>query len=253
MPSAIEWTDETWNPVTGCSRVSPGCDNCYMFALYPRLNAMGVPGYEYAPDTVQILPERLQNPLSWKKPRHVFVNSMSDLFHRDVPWSFISEVFSVMKEAGRRDGHVFQVLTKRPGRAAYWWEQHKSDFPEGWPSNVWMGTSVENQKYAHRITVLERLPAPVRFVSAEPLLEPLDLTSWLNRGALEWVIVGGESGNGARPMNLDWAYDLRDQCADAGVAFFLKQLGGVRNKRSGDKALLDNQLYREMPTAGAIR
>lgn len=253
MPSAIEWTDETWNPVTGCSRVSPGCDNCYMFALYPRLKAMKVPGYEYAPDTVQILPERLQNPLSWKRPRQVFVNSMSDLFHKDVPWTFISDVFRVMQEAADRYGHVFQVLTKRPGRAVYWWKEHKGNFPDGWPANVWIGTSVENQKYAHRITVLERLPAPVRFVSAEPLLERLDLTPWLDRDALQWVIVGGESGTGARPMDLDWAYDLRDQCAGAGVAFFLKQLGGVKNKRGGDKALLDNHTYREMPTAGAAR
>ena len=170
MASTIEWTDETWNPVTGCSRVSPGCDNCYMFALYPRLHAMGVPGYEAAPDIVQMLPNRLNAPLTWAKPRRVFVNSMSDLFHKQVTFEFITDVFKVMREA---DQHIFQVLTKRPGRAVGWWEQcGKHEFGE-WPKNVWIGTSVENQKYAPRLTVLGRIPAEIRFVSAEPLLGPL--------------------------------------------------------------------------------
>ena len=167
MPSTIEWTDETWNPVTGYSRVSPGCDNCYMFALYPRLRAMEVPGYEASPDSVQMLPERLKVPLSWRRPRRVFVNSMSDLFHPQVEYDFISNVFAVMGQARQ---HVFQVLTKRPGRAAGWWRSHgQSRFGE-WPENVWMGTSVESQKYAPRLSVLRRIPATVRFVSAEPLL-----------------------------------------------------------------------------------
>ena len=250
MPSSIEWTDETWNPVTGCSRVSPGCDNCYMFAMYPRLRAMGVTGYERTPNHVRLLPERLRHPMSWKKPRIVFVNSMSDLFHPEVPYSFIFDVFKVMEESARERGHVFQVLTKRPGRAVGWWERHKDMFGGIWPENIWIGTSVESQKYAPRLTVLERLPAPVRFVSAEPLLERLDLTPWLKRGAVQWVIVGGESGVGARPMNTDWACDLRDQSINASVAFFLKQLGGVRNKRGGDKAVIEDKVWREMPIQG---
>lgn len=248
MASAIEWTDETWNPVTGCSRVSHGCDHCYMFALYPRLNAMGVVGYDLSPDRVQVLPDRLQAPLSWKKPRYVFVNSMSDLFHKEVPFDFITDVFAVMQAAATKRGHVFQVLTKRPGRAVAWWNECNGKFPDGWHPNIWMGTSVESQKYAPRLTVLERLPAPVRFVSAEPLLERLDLTPWLERGAVQWVIVGGESGVGARPMDVDWACELRDQSDAAGVAFFLKQLGGVRNKRSGDAAVIDGEQWHQMPT-----
>ena len=247
MPSAIEWTDETWNPVTGCTRVSPGCDNCYMFTLYPRLTAMAVPGYETAPDQVRLMPGRLRAPLLWKKPRHVFVNSMSDVFHPQVPFDFVHEIFSVMEEAARERGHVFQVLTKRPGRAVAWWDKYKQHFPQGWPANVWIGTSVESQKYAPRLTVLSRLPAPVRFVSVEPLLEPVDLSTWLDCGTLQWVIVGGESGQHARPMDLDWVRSLRDQSTRAGVAFFLKQLGGARNKRGGDHAVIDDQRWLQMP------
>ena len=246
MPSAIEWTDETWNPITGCSRVSPGCDNCYMFALYPRLRAMGVPGYESAPDHVQLMRERLEAPLTWKRPRRVFVNSMSDLFHPHVPFEFVYEIFRVMEEASRENGHVFQVLTKRPGRAVAWWEDYKALFPAGWPANVWIGTSVESQKYAHRLTVLARIPASVRFVSAEPLLEAVDLTRWLESGALHWVIVGGESGHHARPMELEWARDLRDQSTRAGVAFFFKQWGGFTPKAGG--RLLDGYTHDEFPT-----
>ena len=247
MPSTIEWTDETWNPVTGCSRVSPGCDHCYMFALYPRLRAMGVHGYETAPDDVRLLPERLMAPLSWKKPRHVFVNSMADVFHPAVPFSFIDDMFSVMDEAASKHGHVFQVLTKRPGRAVAWWQRSGQNFLKGWPLNIWIGTSVENQKFAPRLTVLARLPAQVRFVSAEPLLEQIDLNPWLSDGSLQWVIVGGESGPGARNMDLDWVRSLRDQSTEAGVPFFLKQLGGVRKKRGGDAALIDGERWRQMP------
>ena len=249
MPSSIEWTDETWNPVTGCSRVSPGCDHCYMFSLYPRLRGMGVPGYQTNPEDVRMLPERLQAPLSWKQPRRVFVNSMADLFHPKVPFDYIYQIFQVMSEAADKRGHVFQVLTKRPGRAVAWWDNYKSLFQLGWPANIWVGTSVESQKYAPRLTVLERIPASIRFVSAEPLLERIDLSPWLNRGTLKWVIVGGESGPGARPMDLDWARDLRDQSSNAQVAFFLKQLGGVRNKRGGNNAVLeDGLLWREIPS-----
>ena len=247
MPSSIEWTDETWNPVTGCSRVSPGCDHCYMYALYPRLKGMGVRGYETSPDDVRLLPERLQTPLSWKKPRRVFVNSMSDVFHPEVPFDFVLEMFQVMQEAASKRGHVFQILTKRPGRAVAWWLRHEDYFPSGWPARVWMGTSVESQKFAPRLTVLARLPAPIRFVSAEPLLEQLDLTEWLQAGKLQWVIVGGESGAGARAMDPDWVRSLRDQSVKADVAFFLKQLGGVRGKRGGEAATIDGKHWREIP------
>ena len=247
MPSTIEWTDETWNPVTGCTRVSPGCDHCYMFALYPRLRAMGVTGYATNPNDVQLLPERLGAPLSWGRPRRVFVNSMSDLFHPRVPYEFINDIFDVMREAAKQRGHVFQVLTKRPGRAVAWWARNQARYGGVWPAGVWIGTSVENQKYAPRITVLARLPASVRFVSAEPLLGTVDLRQWLDVGALHWVIAGGESGPAARPMDLAWARDLRDQSLEAGVAFFLKQLGGRRGKRSGDEATLDGRQWRESP------
>lgn len=248
MASAIEWTDVTWNPVTGCSRVSPGCDRCYMFSLYPRLKAMGVPGYETAPDDVRTLEERLQIPTKWKSPRRVFVNSMSDVFHPNVPFDFTLAIFQVMEQTASESGHVFQVLTKRPGRAVAWWKQYGHYFPGGWPANIWMGTSVENQKYAPRLTVLARLPAPVKFVSAEPLLERLDLSRWLEEGSLQWVIVGGESGAGARPMDPDWALDLYDQAKRNGVKFFLKQLGGARNKRGGDAATIGGWSCREMPS-----
>lgn len=223
-----------------------------MFALYPRLKAMGVAGYEDMPSQVHLLPERLSVPLSWKKPRFVFVNSMSDLFHPKVPFNFIFDVFSAMERAARERGHVFQVLTKRPGRAVAWWKEYEERFQNGWYPNIWIGTSVESQKYAPRLTVLERLPAPVRFVSAEPLLQRLDLTPWLSRGSVQWVIVGGESGVGARPMDIDWACDLRDQSVRAGVAFFLKQLGGVRNKRGGEKAVIDNKVWRQMPVGRQV-
>ena len=252
MPSAIEWTDETWNPVTGCTRVSPGCDNCYMFALYPRLKLWGVPGYGDSPDRVSILPERLQTPLTWKRPKMVFVNSMSDLFHRDIPGDFILQVFKVMERAAAQGGHIFQVLTKRPGRAVAWWKEYAEHFPDGWPANIWIGTSVENQKYAPRLTVLARLPAPVQFVSAEPLLGAIDLTAWLENRGLKWIIAGGESGRGARAMDLEWARSLRDQALRAGVPFFFKQLGGVRKKGGGDAAILDGRTWREMPFAPSM-
>jgi protein gp37 len=225
MPSSIEWTDETWNPVTGCSKVSPGCDNCYMFAMYPRLKAMRVPGYEASPDVVQLKRDRLNLPLSWNKPRRVFVNSMSDAFHRDIPDYYLLLMFQVMKQSIDHAGHVFQILTKRPGRAVAWWQEHGSYFPDGWPENIWLGTSVENQKYAPRLTVLARVPAPVRFVSVEPLLGPVDLTAWLSEGSLSWVIAGGESGQRARSMDLKWLDSLKSQCEENSVPLFVKQLG----------------------------
>ena len=253
MNTTIEWTDATWNPVTGCTRISPGCDNCYMFAMYPRLKAMGLQGYQEAPDRVTLLPERLQQPLTWRKPRMVFVNSMSDLFHYDVPYEFISEVFRVMDQAKH---HTFQVLTKRPGRAVAWWREYGryiswvADGRGRWPQNVWMGTSVETQKYAPRLTVLGRIPAPVRFVSVEPMLERMNLRRWLDNGTVQWVIVGGESGRRARPMDLDWIRDLLVQCQLRDIPFFLKQLGGRRGKRGGADAILDGVMWQKMPQRG---
>ena len=248
----IEWTDVTWNVMTGCTHVSPGCDNCYMYRDYPRLRAMGVRGYEQSPDSVAFIDERLGQPLRWTKPRRVFVNSMSDLFHPLASYDFIQRVFGVMFEAAEKRGHIFQVLTKRPGRAAGFWNERGPGLGGEWHPNIWMGTSVENQKYAPRLTVLARIPAPVLFCSAEPLLERIDLTPWLEGGKMEenklkWLIAGGESGPDARPMDLDWARALRDQAAEAGVAFFLKQLGGTADKRGGEKAVLDERRWTDTP------
>ena len=244
--SQIEWTEQTWNPVVGCSRVSPGCDNCYMFALFPRLRAMGVAGYDGAPDEVRLMPDRLEQPYRWRKPRKVFVNSMSDLFHSRVPFEYITRVFAVMRDTPQ---HTYQILTKRPGRVPAWWQLNQEAFAQVWPANVWVGTSVESQRYAPRIEVLERVPATVRFVSAEPLLESLDLTEYLKRDALQWVIAGGESGGKARPMDIEWARELRDQCREFGVPYFLKQLGGSRGKRGGGQAVLEGRIYHEMPAS----
>ena len=243
--SKIEWTDETLNVVTGCTHVSPGCDNCYMFALYPRLNGMGVKGYEATPDTVQLIPDRLDLPNRWTRPRRVFVNSMSDTFHPQVPFDYVSRLFTVMAE---NPMHTFQVLTKRPGRAVAWWEQHGRYMMSEWPTNVWIGTSIENQKYVPRAQVLSRIPAETRFISAEPLLGSVDLSVWLKHGYISWVIAGGESGPRARPMDLDWARQLRDQCLEHNVAFFLKQLGGRDSKHGGKDAILDGKTWTQFPS-----
>ena len=246
--SAIEWTDKTWNPVTGCTKVSPGCRGCYMHRLYPRLRGLGTRGYEASPDVVQLVPERLNDDeLNWRTPKRVFVCSMSDLFHEDVPDGYIGRVFEVMADRIARYGHTFQVLTKRPENAVKWWRFHGEARLGHWPPRVWAGTSVETEGYTSRLHDLGHLPAPVKFLSAEPLLGPLDLSLFLESGILQWVIAGGESGPKARPMQLQWARDLRDQCQAHGVAFFLKQLGGVHDKRGGDKALLDGELHHAMP------
>ena len=233
----IEWTDETWNPVTGCNKVSPGCRGCYAERMAARLQAMGNPRYTNG-FTVTLHPDVLEYPLTWTRPRFVFVCSMSDLFHEDVPAEFIGQVFSVMVRAER---HTFQVLTKRPERAL--------ELADGlpWPGNVWMGTSVESQDYAEeRLERLAGIPARVRFVSAEPLLGPLDLGRWLG-DVVQWVIVGGESGPRARPMRQEWALELLEQCDAAGIPAFLKQLGGRHGKRGGDQAFINGQTWRGMP------
>lgn len=261
--SAIEWTDATWNPVTGCTKVSPGCAHCYAEAVTLRFKY----GPAYLPGIAEIKlhPDRLDQPLHWKRPRRIFVNSMSDLFHEEVPDDFIIRVFRTMDRAPQ---HTFQILTKRPDRMAEWFDQHPCGLvyangsrPFPLP-NVWLGVSVENQYWAdRRLPLLAESPAAVRFVSAEPLLKPVSLYSWLTghprefdppeswpsglRGdAVNWVIAGGESGPRCRPMEADWVRGLRDECIAAGVPFFFKQWGGPR---PGGPALLDGREWREFP------
>ncbi len=232
--SAIEWTDATWNPVTGCTKISPGCAYCYAEAITLRFKRGGpfLPGKS----TVRLHPDRLRYPLSWRAPRRIFVNSMSDLFHEEVPLDYIQEVFSVMEQAGR---HTFQILTKRHERLAEVASQIS------WPGNVWMGVSVENQYWAERrIPALKQVPAPVRFLSCEPLLRPLDLSAHLD--GLQWVIVGGESGRRSRKMDPRWVAALRDQCSDADVPFFFKQWGG-RNSKAGGRTL-DARTHDDIPS-----
>ena len=241
--TAIEWTDATWNPVTGCTKVSPGCENCYMFRDYPRLKAMGVRGYGLGAGQVFLNEEVLQKPLGWTKPRMIFTCSMGDLFHSAVPWDFILRVFAVM---ARTPHHTYQILTKRPGRMAYFAEEilpadYRNNHPLwwwDWPPNVWAGTSVESGKYLPRLDVLARVPAKVRFVSVEPMLGPVDLQEWLCNGdcgmpwqectGINWVIAGGESGSKARPAHPDWFRQIRDHCQAAGVPYFFKQFGEYR-------------------------
>lgn len=298
--SKISWTTKTWNPTTGCDQVSPGCDNCYALTLAKRLKRMGNPRYlnDGDPKTsgpgfaLTVHPDKLQEPLRWKRSATVFVNSMSDLFHDDVPDAFIAAVWRVMIEAGTiyslkpyeaRRGHTFQVLTKRPRRMLHfvrdlWADLDKRldllfEAEERWPTragetegwdyeadslpdvapNVWLGTSVENQKWANlRIPLLLETPAAVRFLSCEPLLGPVDLDPFLDGGylspwkdeLLHWIIVGGESGPNHRPLDLDWARGIRDQATAAGVPFFYKQGSGPRSEMF---KLLDGLIWDEMP------
>jgi len=230
--SSIEWTEATWNPVTGCTKVSAGCKNCYAERMAKRLQAMGVSQYANGFD-LTLQPGALALPTRWKRPRRIFVNSMSDLFHRDVPLNFIKEVFSVMRNCPQ---HTFQILTKRPEIAA----AYATELP--WPDNVWLGASVENMLVAHRIDDLREVPAAVRFLSLEPLLGPLPR---LTLGGISWVIVGGESGPAARPMEPKWVEQIRDRCVAARVPFFFKQWGGTNKKRAG--RTLAGRTWDEMP------
>ena len=232
--SSIEWTDATWNPVRGCTKVSPGCKHCYAETFSERFRGVRGHPFENGFD-LTLVPEKLHDPLRWKKPRKIFVNSMSDLFHEAIPISYIERVFDIMTEA---NWHTFQILTKRSKRLV----DLSRKLP--WPSNVWMGVSVESAPYAFRVLDLARVPASVRFLSVEPLLGPIPS---LPLDGVDWVIVGGESGPQARPMELRWARDIRDQCRSAGVPFFLKQLGGRRWKRGGDSAVLDGRRWRQLP------
>jgi protein gp37 len=239
--SAIEWTEATWNPTTGCDRTSPGCDHCYAMTLAKRLKAMGQAKYQMDGDPRTSGPgfgltmheDALSIPSAWAAPRTIFVNSMSDLFHPGVSTQFIRRVFKVMAETPH---HQYQVLTKRSKRLA----QMADEFD--WPANVWIGVSIESARYAFRIGHLEEVPAAVRFLSCEPLLGPLD---GLGLGAIHWVIAGGESGAKARPVDPDWVRSIRDQCSDADVPFFFQQWGGRTPKTHGRE--LDGVIYDEMP------
>ena len=258
--SAIEWTEATWNPVTGCTRVSAGCDNCYAVAMTKRLDAIGQkkyqglvnPGKQHFNGILKLHSDSLIVPLRRNKPTLYFVNSMSDLFHKQVPKTFIQAVFDVMAQTPH---HTYQILTKRPERMASIVPRLKvhgdNTFSEKPLPNVWLGTSVENQATAEeRIPFLQKTPAAVRFLSCEPLLGPLDLCEYLNPFVtagreIHWVIVGGESGWNARPMKKEWVHSIRQQCHSAGVAFFFKQWGGVKKKKTG--RVLDGRTYDEMP------
>ena len=235
--SSIEWTDSTWNPVRGCSKISPGCKHCYAATFAERFR--GVPGHAYERGfDLRLVPDKLFQPLRWAKARTVFVNSMSDLFHPDVPDSYIARVFEVMTEA---NWHTYQVLTKRPGRLRSMLSGLLEKHSQG--SHIWWGVSVEDRRYGlPRIKELQQSLACVKFLSIEPLLEDL---GELNLEGIDWVIVGGESGAGARPMLADWVRRIRSQCLEQKVAFFFKQWGGRDKKRTG--RLLDGKTYDEFP------
>lgn len=239
-PSRIEWTQHTWNPVTGCSKLSPGCAFCYAEVFAMRLKAMGVPGYKDG-FAVTMHPERLGEPLRRRKPTTYFVNSMSDLFHEEVPDEFISRVFDTIEAAER---HRFQILTKRPERLARFAAYRKM------PENAWVGVSVENRRHGvPRIAVLRGVEARVKFLSIEPLLEDL---GDVDLGGMDWVIVGGESGPRSRPMHLEWVLRMRDQCVAQGIPFFFKQWGsigadGTRRSKAANGHELDGRAWREMP------
>lgn len=230
--SSIEWTEMTWNPTTGCDKISSGCKFCYAEIMSKRLQAMGIEKYKDNFE-VRIHPEALQIPYTWKSAKVVFVNSMSDLFHKAVPLEFVQQVFEVMNDNPQ---HVFQVLTKRADRVL---EVHKE---MKWTHNIWMGVSVENDKVRNRIDLLRETNAKVKFLSLEPLIGPL---KDLNLSKIDWVIVGGESGHKPRPMKSDWVLDIQDQCQKADVAFFFKQWGGKNKKANG--RLLNGKTYDEMP------
>lgn len=266
--TTIEWTDRTWNPTTGCDQISPGCDNCYALTMAKRLKAMGQPRYQSDGDArtsgpgfaLTIHPDALGEPLRWRKPQRVFVNSMSDLFHQDVPSEFIGRVWGTMEEAAR---HTFQILTKRPQRMREWVSRHEAKWylPFGppadrfpWPlPNVWLGTSIESDRYTFRADHLRDTPAAVRFLSLEPLLGPLPS---LDLAGMDWVIVGGESGSGARAMNPQWVRDIRDRCVEEGVPFLFKQWGshdvsGVSVNKHVAGRVLDGRTWDEFPIGAA--
>ena len=244
----IEWTNATWNPVTGCTPVSAGCDHCYAATLarrrlagvyLGRAPAVDVKENRLDPFAVRLWPERLGQPARWRESRRIFVNSMSDLFHVDIPETYVRQIFTVMLAVKR---HIYQVLTKRPARAVRFWQRNADLFGNGpIPKHIWIGASVENQRVVGRVSQLRQLQASVRFLSCEPLLGPLEL----DLSDVHWVIVGGESGSGFRAMEASWAQSIRDQCRDADVPFFFKQWGGRTPKAGGRK--LDGRTWDEYP------
>src|SRR3954468_11621763 len=236
--SAIEWTEATWNPVTGCDQISPGCAHCYAKTFAERWRGIEGHPYEQGFD-LRLWPERLAQPLRWKRPRMIFVNSMSDLFHEDIPELYLRKVFEVMRIA---DHHTFQILTKRHERLA----ELAPALP--WPPNVWIGVTIENRRFVHRADYLREVDeAAVRFISAEPLLGPLE---GLDLTGIDWLIAGGESGPRHRPVRSDWLRELRDRCQAEGVAYFFKQWGG-RHPKSGGRQL-DGRTWDEMPRSSAL-
>lgn len=237
LGTSIEWTGSTWNPVTGCSKISPGCKHCYAERMANRLEAMGMQKYRNG-FKVTLHPNLISEPLSWKKPRRVFVNSMSDLFHDDVPLSFIKQVFEAMNVSRQ---HQFQILTKRAERLAQIAQELK------WTDNIWMGVTVENADYLHRIKSLKQTKATVKFLSIEPLLGPLGK---FDLKGLDWIIVGGESGPYARPIEEKWVVEIRNQCMQSGTPFFFKQWGGVFKKKAG--RVLENKIWDEMPAPASV-
>lgn len=230
--SSIEWTESTWNPVTGCTKASPGCLHCYAERMALRLTAMGQPNYKDG-FKVTMHPHVLELPLRWKKPQTIFVNSMSDLFHKDVSKAFVMDVFSVMNKAR---WHTFQILTKRAQRLA----ELQEELP--WADNIWMGVSVENEQYKHRIDWLKETRARIKFISFEPLIGSVGK---IDLRGIDWVIAGGESGPGARPVSPRWVIEIRNQCVAQKVPFFFKQWGGVQKKKAG--RLLEGRVWDEMP------
>jgi protein gp37 len=235
--TAIEWTNATWNPVTGCTKVSPGCDNCYAERFSERFRGVPNHPFEHGFD-LKLRPERLEQPLKWRKSKMIFVNSMSDLFHKDIPKSHIDQVFDTMERA---DWHVFQVLTKRSSLMKKYVNDRYGPDGEA-PAHIWLGASVEDKRRKSRVKHIQDMRAAVRFLSLEPLIEGLGP---LNLAGIHWVIVGGESGPGHRPIEEDWVLSIRDQCQAQSVAFFFKQWGGLRPKTGG--RLLNNLEYSEFP------
>ena len=235
--SKIEWTDTTWNPTTGCTKISPGCKYCYAERFSRRLKAMGTEKYKNG-FKVTLHDDVVKLPFNWKTPRFVFVDSMSDLFHEDIPLDFIKNVFSTMNKANH---HIYQILTKRSERML------ELSTELDWPSNIWLGVSVENNDYAYRINHLRKTNAMTKFISFEPLIGPI---TELDINGIDWVIVGGESGPGARPIIKEWVEQIRDKCTEEDIPFFFKQWGGTIKKRTGRK--LDGRTWEEMPEGALI-
>jgi len=228
----IEWTESSWNPITGCSKISDGCLNCYAEKMAKRLQAMGTKGYENGFE-VTLQYHQLQKPLKLKKPQMIFVNSMSDIFHEDVPQEYILKIFEIMNKA---HWHIFQVLTKRPERL----EELKDKI--NWTKNIWLGTTIESNKYINRANYIKNTNAKIKFISFEPLI---DSVKDVDLNGIDWVIVGGESGSGARIIQKEWIYEIKNKCEKLNISFFFKQWGGTNKKKSG--RLLDGKIYDEMP------